>query len=992
MREPLTALAPRPSAIYAPGLSFSLASSHHALRTAIVTIIAKNCLAQARVLMKSVRDADPNAARMVLVVDDPEGYFDAGKEDFTVVFSHQLGIVNPEWFHFKYSILELSTAVKPFFLDWLFRNYGFDNVIYLDPDIRVYSSLAGIEAVLENFNIVLTPHLTDPLEDDRQPSELQILRAGAYNLGFIALRANPEVERFLRWWQSHLYDHCAVDLLRGLFVDQRWIDLVPGMFSGVYILREPGYNTAYWNAALRKIVRLKEHLVVGDQPLYFFHFSGYDPNSAERFSKHQDRLQLIDREDLKNLCEQYRHELFERGYADCSWWPYTHARFRNGCLIPDVGRHLLDEAPELLEEIPDPFSDAGYERIVRFWNAPVSAAHGHPGVTRLAYRVYRLREDVQAAMPDIFGTDYIRFIEWMLSQAPHQHLLNEPLLSTVRAAREAGSRPCPEREPATTEDCSLDWVDPMEESDGPPLQLLTMREKLTAPPASRRQDEESRSARLTLLARHIYDSRPDLQRVFPDPQGRDQAAYLAWLLYYGRETYALNDEYLAPLRESLRQIRANLKFTSRARLGLYCKILQLARKLSPLILTARNSSLRGSLRARLSAKPLRARMRGAALEPSGVNVYGYFRAETGIGQSARNAVSALASARITAALQNLPATHHSELDASVTSFSAHASYETSIFFVNPDQTDFVRGGARSSGGKHNIGVWTWDLEELPRQWDRAFDAYDEIWVPSSFCQAAIAARSPVPVVRIPYCVKAAKGSQNTRLDFGIDPDRFVFLSVFDMRSGFGRKNPLAAMRAFQEAFAGQQDCELIVKVNHANSSPDGLGRLRTEASRHRVRVIEDTFRHGDVEALIRCADCIVSLHRAEGFGLVLAEAMLFEKPVIATGYSGNLDFTTPSTAFLVSYELQRVGPENPPYPEHCFWANPRIDDAANQMRIVYENEFLRTQRARAGRALVEAKFSCEAVGAAMEERLQFIQRRGNKSGPGNIRTVAAGQS
>ena len=982
-----------PAANRCVGLSFSLASSHEARRTAIVTIIAKNCLAQARVLMKSVRDADPNAVRMVLVIDDPEGYFDAGEEDFTVVVSHQLGIVNPEWFHFKYSILELSTAVKPFFLDWLFRNYGFDNVIYLDPDIRVYSSLAGIEAALEKFNIVLTPHLTNPLEDDRQPTELQILRAGAYNLGFIALSACPEVERFLRWWQSHLYDHCAVDLLRGLFVDQRWIDLVPGMFSGVYILREPGYNAAYWNAVHRPIVRLKEHLVIGDQPLYFFHFSGYDPNCAERFSKHQDRLQLTDREDLKKLCEQYRHELFEHGYADCSRWPYTHARFRNGCLIPDVGRHLLDEAPELLQEIGDPFSDAGYERIVRFWNAPVSASSsGRAGITKLAYRVYRLREDVQAAMPDIFGTDYIRFLEWMLSKAPHQHLLSEPLLGSIRAAVESSPKLHIGQDPVVPEDCSLEAMDPTEESNGPPLQLLTMREKIAAPGAPCQPEEEGRSAHFTLLARHIYESRPDLQRVFPDPQGRDKAAYLAWLLHYGRETYALSDEYLAPLRTALRMIRADLKLAGRARLSLYCKVLQLARKLSPLLVTARNSSLRGSLRSTLGATPLPTRTKAAAIGPSGVNVYGYFRAETGVGQSARNAVSALASAGITAALQNLPARYHSELDSSVTSFSPDAPYETNIFFVNPDQTELVRGDARSSGGKHNIGVWTWELEELPRQWDRAFEAYDEIWVPSSFCQSAIAARSPVPVVRIPYCVKPAKGSYSTRLDFGIDPNRFVFLSIFDMRSGFGRKNPFAAIRAFQEAFPGQQDCELIVKVNHADSNPAELRRLRAEASGNRVRVIEDTFRRGDVDALIRCADCIVSLHRAEGFGLVLAEAMLSEKPVIATGYSGNLDFTTPSTAFLVSYELQRVGPENPPYPEHCFWANPRIDDAANQMRIVYQNEFLRAQRARAARALIEGKFSCQAVGAAMEARLQLVQRRGTKSGSRNVRTVAAGQS
>jgi glycosyltransferase involved in cell wall biosynthesis len=936
--------------------------------------------------MRSVGSADPHFARIVLLIDDPEGYFDASNENFTVVFSHQLGIANPNWFHFKYSILELSTAVKPFFLQWLLHNYGFDKVIYLDPDILVYASLAGIEAALEHSNIVLTPHLTDPMDDDRQPTELQILRAGAYNLGFIALRADPEVERFLGWWQSHLYDHCAVDLLRGLFVDQRWIDLVPGMFSGVYVLRDPGYNVAYWNAAQRKIVRLKERLWVEDQPLHFFHFSGYDPNSAERFSRHQDRLQLTDREDLRTLCEEYRHELFEHGYAECSRWPYTHARFRNGCPIPDVGRQLLDESPELLREISDPFSDAGYERILRFWNAPVSASsNGHSGVTKLAYRVYRLREDVQAAMPDIFGRDYLPFLRWMLSQAPHQHLLSEPLLGNVRAAHE--SRP----ESAAQDDCVLGRTEPLEENDGPPLQLLTRREKVAVSGATS-QREESRSAHLTSLARNIYDSRPDLQRVFPDPQGRDKAAYLAWLLYYGRETYALQDEYLGPLRESLRLIRADLRPVARVRLAVYCKVLQATGKLRPLILKARNYSLHRSFSGKLDGTSLPAAKKSTHPEPSGVNVYGYFRAETGVGQSARNAVSALAANGITAALQNVPAAHHSELDTSIASFSPDAPYPTSIFFVNADQTKFVHEGALLSRARHNIGVWTWDLEELPRQWDRAFDAYDEIWVPSSFCQAAIAARSPVPVVRIPYCVKPAEGSHESRLDFGINPDRFVFLTVFDMRSGFGRKNPIAAMRAFDEAFAGQQDCELIVKVNHANSNPVALRCLRAEASRHSVRVIDDTFRHRDVEALIRCADCVVSLHRAEGFGLVLAEAMLMEKPVIATGYSGNLDFTTPNTAFLVTYSLQRVGPENPPYPEHSFWANPCIDDAANQMRIVYENEFLRAQRARAGRSLIESKFSTTAVGAAMGERLQLLQRLGNKSGSGSVRTIAAGQS
>ena len=131
----------------------------------------------------------------------------------------------------------------------------------------------------------------------------------------------------------------------------------------------------------------------------------------------------------------------------------------------------------------------------------------------------------------------------------------------------------------------------------------------------------------------------------------------------------------------------------------------------------------------------------------------------------------------------------------------------------------------------------------------------------------------------------------------------------------------------------------------------------------------------DVVALIAASDCVVSLHRSEGFGLVLAEAMLLGKPVIATAYSGNLDFTTPGNSFLVSYKLQNVGPGNPPYPEHCLWADPCLQDAAHQMRTVYENERLREQRAQAGRELIESRFSPAAVGAAMKERLLLCQLR-----------------
>ena len=322
-------------------------------------------------------------------------------------------------------------------------------------------------------------------------------------------------------------------------------------------------------------------------------------------------------------------------------------------------------------------------------------------------------------------------------------------------------------------------------------------------------------------------------------------------------------------------------------------------------------------------------------------------------------------------LRNVSANGHSEADISVPSFSIDAPYDTNMFFVNADQTVTAWGSLKDKATKYNVAIWTWELEDFPKLWDAAFQNYDEIWAPSSFSQSAIAVRSPIPVVRVPYCVNPMKDSGKTRADFGIGPQRFVFLAVFDMRSGFERKNPIGAIRAFRQVFGEDHEVELIVKVNHADSAPRALSQLRQEASAN-VRLIDTALRYEDVTALIRCSDCVVSLHRSEGFGLVLAEAMWLGKPVITTAYSGDLDFTTLDNAFLVSFDMQLVGPGNMPYLENAVWANPHIDHAAQQMKLVYENTGLRLQRAIAGQSLVRSKFSAESIGAVMATRLDLF--------------------
>ena len=167
----------------------------------------------------------------VAICDEPLPATDP-RDDYTEISIRELGLPQFDRFVFQYTILELNTAIKPWVIAALFER-GYERVIYFDPDIKLYGSVDAILARLEHADIVLTPHLTGALDDGKHPSELTILQSGSYNLGFIALRASDETRRFVAWWQGKLLRDCVVDIPRGLFTDQKWIDLVPGMYGGV---------------------------------------------------------------------------------------------------------------------------------------------------------------------------------------------------------------------------------------------------------------------------------------------------------------------------------------------------------------------------------------------------------------------------------------------------------------------------------------------------------------------------------------------------------------------------------------------------------------------------------------------------------------------------------------------------------------------------------------------------------------------------------------
>ena len=279
-------------------------------------------------------------------------------------------------------------------------------------------------------------------------------------------------------------------------------------------------------------------------------------------------------------------------------------------------------------------------------------------------------------------------------------------------------------------------------------------------------------------------------------------------------------------------------------------------------------------------------------------------------------------------------------------------------------------------GRYNIGLWHWELPKFPNRWLGAFDLVDEIWAPSRFIQDSISARSPRPVVRIPHAIRFTASPQATRSTFGLPNDAFLFLMMYDVQSFQQRKNPEGAIEAFRKTFGGARDVTLVIKVNAAHRQGEGGKRL-SELLRGaaNVRVLDEKMDRQRTYDLLSVCDCVLSLHRAEGFGLVLAEAMYLGKPVIATAWSGNMEFMTPQNSCPVAYHLVRLERDIGPYERGQVWAEPDLDDAAAQMKKITFDTHWAQRIAAAGQATIRNEFSPERIGELYRQRLHEILNR-----------------
>ena len=324
--------------------------------------------------------------------------------------------------------------------------------------------------------------------------------------------------------------------------------------------------------------------------------------------------------------------------------------------------------------------------------------------------------------------------------------------------------------------------------------------------------------------------------------------------------------------------------------------------------------------------------------PAGVNIVGFLRGELGLGEAARRMVAAVRHAGIPYAAVSYSRIPHRQDHPFETEEAAR--FPVNILSLNAEHLlQFVADGGRELLKRTaSACLWFWESTEFPPFLEPALELVDEIWVTSDFVRGAISGKTTKPVRLFPLPVFVPAPPASGRGDLGLPEDAFVFLFVFDFFSTVARKNPLGLIDAFTRAFPSPGRARLYLKSINGHHFPREFEIVRDAvAGRPDILFVDGYLDNARMTALTAGCDCYVSLHRSEGFGLTIADAMALGKPTIATGFSGNMTFMDEESAYLVGYRLTTLDRQTGPYPPGTVWAEPDVDHAARLLRQVFED-------------------------------------------------------
>jgi len=974
-----------------PNTNYRSAASFTGRKIGVFTIASKNYLAYVRVLLKSVAVVHPEYSLYLCLVDQVEDSFDPRAEIFHVVPSDSIGIAHFNDMAVRYDIMELNTAVKPFMFRWLFDNTSLDSIIYLDPDIRAYSRFDHLEGVLaSDASVVLTPHITHPIEDGKSPNDYHMLQAGVFNLGFAAVNRCDEALRFVEWWGRRLETQADADFARNLFTDQRWCDLAPCFLDRLHVLKNPGYNVAYWNLTERVITQLRGEWQANGEPLAFFHFSGVDAGRENIVSKHQDRFKWEDIPACKPLFDDYRQALLQAGWERSKTWAYAYGKTKEGLRIPSVVRQLYRlNYPNSQSFVATSITN----ELINLCNANSSVLPDESAtpITRLMELIHQQRPDLQSAFKLDTYAGRAGFSAWYAAKAFSEYNLPQEF---IISAASVVTRSSPVQAPEGQErgHAMIASIRP-----GDALRPIT---KASSDPHS--HDHNATNARAVWenlpirVRRHLA---PLVYRILADaPATEMNGDHEEFQVSNAKLLANTGPRFKAPATGRIDSLQCLAPIPQLLRGHRYISVLMHMMWCSrPDLQAAFDLNARDGQSAFVSWFEASAQReygpdgrllndRGAisfgattsASRRPGANLIGYANAELGMGEHVRMSAAALHTTAVKYGVVNFNVGLASRQGASL-DFGQIVSgnpFDTNIFHINADQmlTAYCALGRKFFATKYNIAYWAWELSHCPPEWLPAIKMVDEIWAPSRFIQHAFAEKADIPVEYMPLCVTLPEFKRLDRSHFGLSERVFVFLYTFDFFSFLERKNPFAAIRAFKKAFQrmGSEVCLVLKVMNGQEQSPLWMSMKALIDGDLRIIIINETLNRHELVALFATSDCFVSLHRSEGFGRGPAEAMLLGKPVIVTNYSGNTDFTLPANSCLVNFKLIDVKEGQYPLYEGQQWADPDEEQASWYMKKLHAESVYARELGAKGKAYIQENFNQRTIGAIYEKRLQKL--------------------
>ena len=382
-------------------------------KRAIVTICSGNYFPYARILFSSLKTYHPEASLFLCLADTLQPGIELGIAGVEVIPADVLDIINFTDFAFRYDIMEFNTAVKPFVMQWLMEVRNFEEIVYLDPDIELFAPMTPVfEAFAGGANFVLTPHLTAPAEFGEFPDDIGIMKAGVYNLGFIGVKNSLDGISFLHWWGRRLRFQCINQQDKGIFVDQKFIDLLPAFHDNVAILRHLTLNVAYWNLDQRELTKTDDKWSVNGKPLIFFHFSGVDVKQPYRLSKHTTRFNGNLTPALQEIVTQYIDKLVKYNYGIEPYSGYGYGKFSNGVAISTIIRRCYRNRAE-------PWLDNPFTTFIDYLNQP-STESLHSSlwlITNLMHYIWLQRTDLQQAFNLQQATGRLNYCNWFVQRA-----------------------------------------------------------------------------------------------------------------------------------------------------------------------------------------------------------------------------------------------------------------------------------------------------------------------------------------------------------------------------------------------------------------------------------------------------------------------------------------------------------------------------------------------------------------------------------------------